>query len=228
MSSFLSSAKNQRFTIVSVLGGIALVITAIVVFPHLFLALDTQLSFPAEMSSSDRAVYLQQRHEALGMKDPGQDFSFVYQEIGTIRLALKDYDGATESFKRAHEGNPKGPGPYRGMALSAYYSNQNKIAERYFLDTLKLSPHRSEYWLELGELYSDRLKDLIKAQNFYERAVRQNPGDSNVLQAYANFLGNKKNDFKKAIEIWKEIQKRNPDHAGDYNRVIEELRKKGS
>ncbi len=226
MPSFLSSKKNQRFTIVSVLGGIVLVITAMVVFPHLFLALDTQLSFPQQMSTSDRAVYLQQRHEALGMKDPGPESTYVYQEIGTIRLALKDYDGALQSFKTAHQGNPKAPGPYRGMALSFLYSGVDKQAEHSFLEALKLSPHRSEYWLELGELYADRLKDMDKADQFYQRALRQNPNDSNVLQAYANFLGNKKNDFTKAIQIWKEIQKRNPDHAGDYNKVIEELRKR--
>ena len=128
---------------------------------------NTRLVLPKDLKDDQKRDFLQQRQEIIQAKDHGKNNSLLYNDIGVLRMSLKDYKGAIRSFQLAIQKNPSDPRFYRNLGLAFNYQKDYKNAEQSFLKLISLAPQNPEFWLDLGDIYAIQIKDLTKARNFY-------------------------------------------------------------
>ncbi len=96
-------------------------------------------------------------------------------------------------------------------ALSLYENGQYKEARAVFQELVEVFPHRSEIWLNLGNV-DFKLEAFPSAESHWKKAIDLNPMEQN---AYLN-LGNlyfKQERHRKALEYWKQYRNINPKNA---------------
>lgn len=180
-----------------------LVAASIIAWPRLSFYLNTQVTLPSYLSAQEKQQFRDRRQEAINDKESwGKNNSGLYNNIGIIRSAVRDYSGAVDSFSLAIKKNPDDPRFWRNIAITYTYEDKFSEAEAAFLQVFKMAPQAPEYWLELGELYQFKIKDNAKARSFYLEAMSRSNSNISVAQAYANFLENQEKDYPGAITYW--------------------------
>ncbi len=161
------------------------------------------------------------------MKEPGKNKANIYNEIGSIRNALKDYEGAVESFMMAQNANPQDPRYARNLGIVYGYLNNYEAAEQAFMRAYALSPKNPEYWLEIGDLYLyNKINNREKARKFYENAIKSTDNNPDVLRIYANYLENIEKNYPEAINNLQKLMKKDERNTVPYLKKIEELKDK--
>ena len=163
-------------------------------------------------------------HEILNMPDRGRNDSLLYNDIGILRSGYGDYKGAIRAFKLARSKNPQDPRFSRNLAIA--YTNLNNYAEAElaFREAFRLAPAQPEYWLELGEFYTFKIKSKEKARLFYLEALERSSQNLDVVKAYANFLGDIEKDYAEAIKYWEILADNDEKYRVDYRAKIEVLK----
>ena len=206
----------------------ALFIAAILLFAFYFTANPaTSLKFPPDISQSEKTEYLKRRDAALHMKEPGKNNANIYNEIGSIRNAMKDYEGAVEAFRMAQNANPQDPGYARNLGIVYGYLNNYEAAEQAFMRAYALAPKNPEYWLEIGDLYNyNKIDNREKARKFYEDALQKTDNNPDVLRIYANYLENVEKNYPEAIKYVQKLMEKDERNRVAYLKRIEELKEK--
>ncbi len=183
---------------------------------------NTRVTFPANLSATDRQYYEQRYHDILSKYGP--DDWTLYNEIGSLRSALGDYVGAAESFQVALRKKPIDPVIMRNLAVAYVGAKQYASAVDMYKRLYALVPTQPEYWSEVGTLYTDTLHDNDQAKLFYETALNQNGQNVEFLKQYADFLSNDLKSYDKAIDIWNQVISLDPPNADAYRDQITKLK----
>lgn len=146
-------------------------------------------------------------------------------DLGIKKSGAGDYAGAVAAFKKAHEIAPGDPRFVRNLAIAYSYTGDYTAAEAMFKLDFTGEPTHPEYWLELGELYSLKMKDSVKADAFYLQAMKVSNNDISVAQAYANFLETQKR-YSDAIHYWQIVADGTSQNKTAFLAHIEELKAK--
>lgn len=208
-------ARVRRYWRRLIIGAIiALLIIVLALYPKISFYYNTNLTLPSYLSAQEKKQFQDRRYEALRDKEAyGKNNSGLYNSIGIIRAAVKDYSGAVKSFQLSISKNPEDPRFYRNLAIAYTYLDKFKDAEVAFQQAFKLAPQQPEYWLELGELYTFKLKDNQKARTFYLEAISRTNTNINVAQGFANFLENVEKDYVEAVKYWQIVADGAPDQS---------------
>lgn len=125
-----------------------------------------------------KALEAFERAEALDPDDP-----VIQNALGTMQLDQGDSVGALRRFSRAAEGRPRDPLIRSNRALALVQLQRWDEAEREFLEALRWSPNRADWWSNVG-VCRERQAKPAEAVDAYERAlglVEDHPTATNNL-----------------------------------------------
>jgi len=135
----------------------------------------------------------------------------AYINLGSIYIAQKKYDEATEILRKGNKINPNNSNIHNNLGLVYERTDENKAIEEFKL-SIKLSQNNVEPCWNLARIYTKQ-QNFNEAINLLEKIIEINP--KNIL-AYNNLGGLyiKLNKNKEAINILEKaikIDKKNPD-----------------
>lgn len=216
----LGSMKNW-----SILMGLLIILTALWFWiPKIKFYYDTRLTLPSYLSQQEKQQFTERWQEILNSTERGKNNSGLYNDIGILRVGYKDYAGAVTAFKLAISKNPEDARFYRNLAIAYTNMDNFNLAEQAFLQAFKVAPTQPEHWLELGELYSFKIKDQAKARLFYLEALSRTSDNINIIQAFAIFLENVEKDYPEAIKYWQMLADRVEENKAAFLAHIAELK----
>ena len=153
-------------------------------------------------------VYLDHNQSAMALKTL-QRASVLYPDsirtklkLSEFQLILKQYDGAYQTLADIMKIKPGDPEAL--FMLGMVYRDQGKTEQAIaaFQSAVERNPDMAEAWVILGDLM-DRTHDP-KAIQYFDNAIRVDPGNVAAWHAKAYFLQN--NDrIDEALEIYKKI-----------------------
>ena len=112
------------------------------------------------------------------------------------------------------------------LAVKNHQNNNFKVAEKLYIEVLKINPNYAEAYSNLGAIFS-LLENLQKAKNCYKKAIKINPSYAtayNNLGVVLQQLG----ESKKAKNCYERAIKINPNYAAAYNNLGSTFKKLGS
>lgn len=217
---FYTSKKG----LIAVIGvTVLIVLVLIIALPAAVTSYNTGIYIPNSVPQEQKMDYINRHNEILKISDQAT----MYNEIGLLRSALKDYQGAIRAFQLSLEIRPKDGKVIRNTALMYQYAGDYDMAEKTFRKALISSPNNPEYWLDLGDMLSYQLKDnaKAKAKAFYEMALQRSNNNVQVEQAYGSFL-ERTGDYAGAIKYYQNVADKVPDSRVAFLKKIEELKAK--
>ena len=143
------------------------------------------------------------------LKDLPPPVDKFHRELGYKLLALKEWKGAEEEFKRAVELDPEETKNWRALGLLYSWKNDYIESRKAYKEALSLSPENSRLWSEFGEA----LKDMGQPEGAvicYRRAWKLN-NQSPSLAGKAAALILKLEGNEAALTFWREVSRINPD-----------------
>ncbi|XP_010522449.1 PREDICTED: uncharacterized protein LOC104801064 [Tarenaya hassleriana] len=116
-----------------------------------------------------------------------EKFNLYGNEI-QFDLPSFDDDNCDGYYKKMLEDYPLHPLLLGNYAQFLEYKGDIHGAEDYYRKCTLVEPNNGEILVKYARLVMRLHQDKAKASNYFERAVRASPEDSNVLAAYASFL----------------------------------------
>ena len=135
-----------------------------------------------EAASGDLTAAEKDLKEALALVPNSAPMMMNY---GSVLWKLKRTDEAEELFQRALKANANNPDALTSLGYLARESGNNKDAEKYFTQVVKLNPKGFGAYLALGDLYASQ-QMFPSAQQNYETAFQHQPDNPLVLAGGAN------------------------------------------
>ncbi|MCW8956912.1 MAG: tetratricopeptide repeat protein [Gammaproteobacteria bacterium] len=138
-------------------------------------------------------------------EDVNDDF-----ERAVVMLNNKEYDKAITMLKSVVDREKRVPAPYVNLGMAYVFKGDNKQAEEYFHQALKLELGHPEANNELGQLYrkSGRFREARKA---YRNALADNPDYLPVIRNLGILCEIYMHDMKCALEQFEEYLNYSPD-----------------
>ncbi len=205
--------------------GLIIIATLWFWMPKLKFYLDTSISLPSHLSAQEKHRFVDERNRIISDKESyGKNNSGLFNSIGILRSGFNDYSGAVNAFRLAIRKNPEDARFYRNLAIAYNYLEKYQLAEESFLSAFRIAPTQPEYWLELGELYTFKIKDINKAKLFYLEALGKSGDNVSVIQAYARFLENVVQDYPESIKYWQMLVEKIERDKPAFLQHIEELK----
>lgn len=120
-----------------------------------------------------------QYEKVLELKPNDNMSSDAIYQIGNISFDKKDYDKASEFYKKALEKNAKNPAVLSKLARIEYERGDKQKAMDQFNSVIDLNPqfYESLLWLGKGSIDGKRLNE---AMGFYGKALEVNPYDPEI------------------------------------------------
>lgn len=144
-------------------------------------------------------------------EDPSHRLGHLYFD------QLKDYERATESFRRAIEGSPKGAYLYNDLGVSLAASGYSDEALAAFKQAKDLDSEMREPYIALGMAYLN-LKRYDDALSTFQEMIKLEPQNDAALTAIGKIFQHKKQP-EQSIEFYLkaiEYDKTDADCAEDY------------
>ena len=86
--------QEYKVIVISLLTAVLAVLLLIFAAPWFQSQYDTSILIPFNLTQAEKNDYMVRLHDVLTMKDKGKNNCILYNEIGILRLSLKDYSGA--------------------------------------------------------------------------------------------------------------------------------------
>jgi len=132
--------------------------------------------------------------------------------IGRKMAEKNDVEGCLMAFEQLKHFKPEQPDSYLVMAELNTKAGKVEAAMGELDALLKIDPKNGTAYRMKGELYAAILKDEVKAEENFQKALQFSPDDINVLdnlgvRAFRN------NEFAKALEYFSKANSLNPNNA---------------
>lgn len=124
------------------------------------------------------------------------NLGYLYAEFGVHRAEALDL------CQRAADQAPNNPGFRDSLGWAAFKNQQYDKAENELKKAISLNPDNYDSYYHLGTLYYVR-KNVPKAIEMYEKAVRIKPEAAEALNNYAYLLAENDRDLDKAVQMAK-------------------------
>lgn len=150
----------------------------------------------------------------------------LYLRLGEAWRRKGDAPAAAASFAKAVELMPKEPAPLLALALIQDQLQQYKHSEQTYEKILALQPDHPIALNNLAYLLAERGGDLDRALSLAQRARQKLPQDNNVADTLG-WIYIKKNLTDNAIEIFRELTRKEPNNPTFQYRLGVALYQKG-
>lgn len=144
----------------------------------------------------------------------------VWESLLNAELFLQDYTALANESIRATELFPLQPVPYLFKGSSELEKMQYTEALNSFNTGVKVVSGNpamlSQFYTYLGDTYN-QLKNFIKSDESYEKALKINPDNSYVLNNYAYYLSLRGENLEKAMTMSEKAVKLAPDNAANLD-----------
>lgn len=164
---------------------------------------------PAETFDSFRQRFEESKAEL--EKDP--DLFNVWLQVGVLKKAVGDYEGARDVFIYAGRIRPQNSSSFASLAdIYAYFLDEPEKAEKAIKTAIENDPTDASYRLALADIYRYKLPGK---ENMYEQtlldALKEIPNEVNLVSALATYY--RQNDqVDQAIVYYEQLVKLNPDN----------------
>ena len=138
----------------------------------------------------------------------------LYNIKGAANAALKKYEHAIASYRKAIGINPNYAEGYYNMGNAAKAKGSQSIAIENYNQAIKIKPDYVEAHYNMGNTYSN-IGDLDAAIESYRKVLEIKPDDVEATNNIGNCL-KEKGDLEGAIESYKRAIKIKPDYAEAY------------
>jgi tetratricopeptide (TPR) repeat protein len=180
---------------------------------------------------------IQTYNRMLGLLDKGTKAQGeVYLRIGVTQRRKGDLNGAVQSLMKARETLPDNVNVLQELALVLDGAGQPKEAKRVYEATLKIDPNNAIVLNNLAFLLAESGDNLEEALTKATRAKQLLPGLAEISDTLG-WIYLKKNMSDNAVEIFKDLVNKQPNHStyhyhlglaysqkGDKSRAVEQLR----
>ena len=129
--------------------------------------------------------------------------SLGYSNLGIIYSKLNKQEFALQNYLKAIEIDPNNFTANYNLANHYFFNNDDKNAEKYYLYSIKLNPEHFYPYNNLFQLY-DRSNNLVKLEETFSTILKLF-GRTNLVQFLEGILEFKKKDYKKTIELFKNL-----------------------
>lgn len=136
----------------------------------------------------------------------------LHIRLGETQRLAGDYRSALESFRKARELAPKDPGANLYYALMLEATGQSALSKPVYEEVLKLQPDNAVALNNLAYLLAESGQDLDHALTLAQRAKQRMPNDPNVSDTLG-WIYIKKNLSEQAIQIYRDLVQKNPNHV---------------
>ena len=159
--------------------------------------------------------------KALEIKD---DYGPARNNLGNAYAEKKEWDKAIEQYKIVTSdllyATPQFP--YSNLGMAYYHKKEYGLAEKYFLESLKIAPDfdRALYGLAQTYIATGRVQEAVEK---LEKAVEINPGSAALLFELAKAYTLKR-DYRRAYDAYLRIVQQNPDSPLADKALIEARR----
>ena len=140
----------------------------------------------------------------------------IWESTLGMQLELKKYQELTETAEEAVALFPYQPLPflYHGIALIQLKNYEEAISvmkkgQNYVFDQPAL---KGQFYSQIGDCYNE-LKDYEKSDEYYDKALKENPLDKYVLNNYSYYLSLRKVKLDKAKEMAEKAVALDPENA---------------
>lgn len=153
------------------------------------------------------------------------DFVNPWLEIGSIKKAVGDYEGAEAAWLQANEIRP---------GNSTSFGNLADLYTNFLVDYEKAIPMyetaiansqgeflNTQFYRRYYEFYLYHLKDYEKTEELLLQGIKDNPADSELVILLAQFYFEQRDDVAKAIEYYEKAYVLDPDDT----RVEDEIKR---
>jgi tetratricopeptide (TPR) repeat protein len=137
--------------------------------------------------------------------------------------ALKLFENAIDGTNKARLEDPEVYSAYHEHLLRAYASALDTVgdipAEEGVFNNLMEAYPDGQFLGEYAVFLHRRKRDFVKAQDIYEKALREFPEDSSIHLKYAGFLRHIRRDLERAEKHYRlaiDANPENPDAVGSY------------
>jgi len=134
--------------------------------------------------------------------------------LGYELMALRNWEGAEEEFRRAVQCNPEDWRNWRALGRLYFRLDDLQKSERAYGKALSLAPGDAQLYSELGDIFRNGQKGG-KAIEFYLRAYQLEPhNDLYPKQAGAMLL--KREGSETALRFWQDVSRNRPGWGWPY------------
>jgi Tfp pilus assembly protein PilF len=97
----------------------------------------------------------------------------IHNNLGLIYFRKGDYKKAEEEYFEELSLYPNYDNAYMNLGLLYYQKGEKDKAEKMWLKTISINPDHKEALKSLAIYYSQDKKDIQKANNYYQEAVKR-------------------------------------------------------
>lgn len=149
--------------------------------------------------------------EKVGEKFPTRIPSLL--KLSELQLILKQYDASFFTVQKIMNLDKQNAEGFFMLGMIYRAQGDNDRAINSFQSAVELDPEIVDAWIILGDLFAD--KDFKIAERYYDNAIRLDPENLQSYHAKAFYLQNS-NRTSQAIQLYKEINRRDPQYTDAY------------
>lgn len=156
----------------------------------------------------------------------GGDSDWLYANYGNLALFksyLGNYKEAYDLYLKAVELQPKSRVPWMALGDLLIKMEAYQGAEEAFQKAIETNQYEPLAYVKLADLYRLNKEPEEKIQVLYDKAMTNMVDDTVLLDSYAGWL-KAKGDKAKAIEVYEQLKKLQPQNKEALNREIEKLK----
>lgn len=152
-------------------------------------ALDRPTAFSASVSEETRKQLVFDISEVSGTLRGNYNYLQGWLQLGILRKAAGDYDGAVEAWEFAGLLRPQSAISFLNLAdLYGYYIHDNQKAEESFSKAISAEPQNSFPYFQAANFYGDVLKEKEKAKDILRQGISAGADPSGDLQSLLNSI----------------------------------------
>lgn len=134
-------------------------------------------------------------------------------KLAELQLILKQYDASFFTVQKIMNQDKQNAEGFFMLGMIYRAQGDKDRAINSFQSAVELDPEIVDAWIILGDLFAD--KDFKIAERYYDNAIRLDPENLQAYHAKAFYLQNS-NRVSEAIDIYKEINSRDPQYTDAY------------
>ncbi|MDD5749193.1 MAG: hypothetical protein PHO91_00195 [Patescibacteria group bacterium] len=156
----------------------------------------------AEIAKSEAAIESNEpsQPQFTDLKEDYYMIAYNYYLLGQNALAEEHYFRLLEKW----------PEDYKTIiSLSTLYVMMGQYQEsaKHLYRALELYPNEEQTYTRLASLYVSYSNDPLKADDIYQTGIKNSATRRNIYKEYAYYLERTKQDYSRAVEMWREYEK---------------------
>ncbi len=153
--------------------------------------------------------------EKAGMRFPDRIPTLL--KLAEFQLIVKQHNQALATLQRIQQRQPLNSEMF--FMFGNVFSDMGKTDQAItaYQSAVENDPKLVDAWVKLANLLAD--KGSPSAGKYFDNAIKADSTDVSALHAKAYYLSNKKNDLKGAIELYRKINKIDPQYTEGYYNV---------